>query len=119
MFVIANRFKVNPGYEAAFEERFRRRVHLVERMPGFIKWELHRPVGDGWYASVTYWESRAHHEAWRQSDAFKTAHGDRPPEGMFAAPNRLEMAEVVQSSYPPPAFAEALRQLHAASREVA
>jgi heme-degrading monooxygenase HmoA len=118
MFVIANRFKVNPGYEGAFEQRFRHRAHLVEGMPGFVKWELHRPVGDGWYASVTYWESREHHEAWRRSEAFATAHRDTPPPGMFAAPNVLEMTEVALSSYPTQAFTEALRQLHGDGREV-
>jgi heme oxygenase (mycobilin-producing) len=118
MFVIANRFKVNPGYEAAFEERFQNRVHLVEGMPGFIKWELHRPVGDGWYASITCWESRQHHEAWRNSEAFQRAHRDTPPGGMFTQPNTLEMWEIVQSSYPPQAFIEALHQLHGGGQEV-
>ena len=63
MFVIANRRKVNAGYEDMFEELFRHQAHLVEGMPGFFKWELHRPLGDGWYVSITYWESRQHHDA--------------------------------------------------------
>jgi heme-degrading monooxygenase HmoA len=63
MFVVANRFKVNYGYEDMSEERFRQCTHLVEGTARFIKWELHRPIGDGWYASITYRECRAHHEA--------------------------------------------------------
>jgi heme-degrading monooxygenase HmoA len=47
MLVITYRFKVNPGDEAAFEERFQNRVQLAEGMLGFIKWELPRPMGDG------------------------------------------------------------------------
>ena len=46
MFVIANRLKVNAGYEDMFEELFRHQAHLVEGMPGFFKWELYRPLGD-------------------------------------------------------------------------
>jgi heme-degrading monooxygenase HmoA len=119
MFVIANRFKVNPGYEAMFEELFLHRAHLVEGMPGFCKWELQRPLGDGWYASITYWESREHHDAWQRSEAFKTAHCDKPLEGMFAAPNALEMTEVVQSSYSPQAFLDAMGQALSESGGVA
>ncbi len=114
MFVIANRFKIKPGFEEAFEARFRNRAHLVESMPGFIKWELHRPIGEGYYASVTYWESRAHHDAWRESDAFRQAHqhSGAVEREMFAEPNVLEMKEVIQSSYPAEAFLENLRKLH-------
>jgi heme oxygenase (mycobilin-producing) len=119
MFVIANRFKVNPGYEAMFEELFLHRAHLVEGMRGFCKWELQRPLGDGWHASITYWESREHHDAWQRSEAFKTAHCDKPLEGMFAAPNALEMTEVVQSSYSPQAFLDAMGQALSESGGVA
>jgi heme-degrading monooxygenase HmoA len=119
MVVVANRFKVTPGYEAMFEERFLQRAHLVEGMPGFFKWELHRPLGDGWYASMTYWENHAHYEAWRCSEAFKMAHRDKPPKGMFATPNVLEMTEVVQSSYSPHAFFDAFRSAVSESDEVA
>jgi heme-degrading monooxygenase HmoA len=88
-------------------------------MPGFFKWELHRPLADGWYASITYWESRAHHEAWRRSEAFRTAHRDKPPKDMFAAPDAPEMTEVVESSYSPQAFLEAWQNVLSESDEVA
>ena len=71
-------------------------------------WELHRPVGDGWYASITHWESRAHYDAWRRSQAWKRAPRDQALEGMFATPSELEMTEVVQSSYSPLAFLDAM-----------
>jgi heme-degrading monooxygenase HmoA len=119
LFVIANRFKVNHGYEAMFEELFLHRAHLLESMPGFFKWELHRPIGDGWYASITYWESREHYDAWRRSEAFRTAHRDKPPEGMFAAATMLEMAEVVQSSHSPQAFLDAMGHVLSESDGVA
>ena len=119
MFVVANRFKVNAGYEAMFEDLFLHRAHLVESLPGFFRWELHRPLGDGWYASITYWESREYHEAWQRSEAFQAAHEEKPPRGMFAAPNVLEMSEVVQSSYSPRAFLDALGHVLRDDHEVA
>jgi heme-degrading monooxygenase HmoA len=119
MFAIANRCRVNPEYEAMFEELSLHRAHLIEGMPGFLKWELHRPLGDGWYASITYWESRAHHEAWRRSEAFMTAHRDKPPKDMFAVLGVLEMTEVVQSSYSPEAFLEAWQNVLSERSELA
>lgn len=119
IFVVADRFKVNPGYEEMCEERFLHSVHLVEGVPGFFKWELHRPIGDGWYASITCWESRAHHDAWRRSQLSTTLHREEPPTGMFAAPPVREMAEVVQSSYSPLAFLDALRYVSSERDEVA
>jgi heme-degrading monooxygenase HmoA len=56
MFVVANRFKVNAGCEAMFEDLFLHGAHPVENMPGFFRWELHRPLGDGWYTSIIYWK---------------------------------------------------------------
>jgi hypothetical protein len=31
------------GHEIDFEDRFKRRVHLVDRHPGFVRNEVHRP----------------------------------------------------------------------------
>jgi heme-degrading monooxygenase HmoA len=109
IFVVADRFKVNPGYEEMCEERFLHGVRMVEGVPGFFKWELHRPIGDGWYASITCWESRAHYDAWRRSQSSTMLRRDEPPAGMFAAPTVREVAEVVQSSYSPLAFLDAMR----------
>ena len=49
----------------------------------------------------------------------KTAQHEKPPPGMFAAPNVLEMTEVVQSSYSPHAFLDAWRNEFSESDEVA
>ena len=43
MIVVTNRIPVATGHEIDFEDRFRRRVHLVDRHPGFIRNEVHRP----------------------------------------------------------------------------
>jgi len=43
MVVVTNRIPVAKGHEIDFEDRFKRRVHLVDRHPGFIRNEVHRP----------------------------------------------------------------------------
>jgi heme-degrading monooxygenase HmoA len=43
MVVVTNRIPVSKGHEIDFEDRFKRRVHLVDRSPGFIRNEVHRP----------------------------------------------------------------------------
>lgn len=114
MIVVTNRIPVAAGHEIDFEDRFRNRVHLVDRSPGFIRNEVHRPrpmkldresgqwVPDpdeqGYYEVKTWWRSMEDFVAWTRSDAFKEAHRDRPPAEMFAGPNVLEIHEVFTST---------------------
>jgi heme-degrading monooxygenase HmoA len=44
MIVVANRIPVAKGYEKQFEERFKNRQRLVEQMPGFVKFQLLKPI---------------------------------------------------------------------------
>ncbi len=37
MIVVINRIPVASGHEIDFEDRFRKRVHLVDKSPGFIR----------------------------------------------------------------------------------
>ncbi len=110
MIVVTNRIAVSEGYEPEFEERFSRRVHLVDQAPGFIRNEVHRPrpvkfdhdtgrfVDDpnagGYYEVKTWWKSLGDFEAWTKSAAFSEAHKNRPPKEMFRGPNQLEVHEV-------------------------
>ena len=43
MIVVTNRIPVAQGHEIDFEDRFRKRLHLVDESPGFIRNEVHRP----------------------------------------------------------------------------
>jgi hypothetical protein len=43
MIVITNRIPVAMGHEIDFEDRLKHRVHLVDRAPGFVRNEVHRP----------------------------------------------------------------------------
>lgn len=96
MYVVANRVPVAPGWEQAFEDRFRRRAGQVEQQPGFLRMEILRPATEGApYVVLTTWESRAAFQDWVGSEDFKAAHRDPLPKEAFAGEGRLEQHEVV------------------------
>ena len=101
MIVVANRIPVAKGYEKAFEERFGKRLRLVESAPGFLRNEILRPIRGDHYVVLVYWETREAFEAWSQSDAFRQAHAEHPPAQMFSGPNVLEIYEVIMGSEVP------------------
>ncbi|MGO1173557.1 MAG: antibiotic biosynthesis monooxygenase family protein [Actinomycetaceae bacterium] len=54
-----------PGAEAEIERRFAARRRAVDEQPGFLGFELLRPVqGEERYFVVTRWQSREDYEAW-------------------------------------------------------
>ena len=108
MIVVSNRIPVAKGHEAEFAERFRHRAHLVEEHPGFVRLEICRPEpvsfhgepmgGSAYHIVLTYWESKEHFISWVQSEDFRTAHGQRTPDGMFAGESVFELHEIIQSA---------------------
>jgi heme-degrading monooxygenase HmoA len=113
MFVVTNRIPVAVGYEEEFESRFRKRAHLIDQSPGFIKHQILRPIArrfdhqtgawkdveeQGYYLVQTYWESEQTFWDWTNSESFRAAHSNRPPAEMFAGPNVLEIHEVSLST---------------------
>ena len=110
MIVVTNRIPVAEGYAEEFERRFKNRAHLVDRAPGFIRNEVHRPrpmkfdhergrfvpapEREGFYEVKTWWESLDDFESWTRSPEFAEAHRHRAPEGMFRGPSTLEIHEV-------------------------
>ena len=112
MIVVTNRIPVAVGHQIDFEDRFKRRVHLVDQAPGFVRNEVHRPrpmkfekgtwVDDketqGYYEVKTWWRSFEDFVNWTKSDSFKEAHRNRPPKDMFAGPNVLEVHEIFTST---------------------
>jgi heme-degrading monooxygenase HmoA len=88
--VVTNRIRVASGRESEFEDRFRRRANLVDRSPGFIRNEVHRPrpmrfdreLGEyvpdpsqpAFYEVKTWWRSFQDFEDWTKSAAFQKAH---------------------------------------------
>ncbi len=104
MITVANRIYVKQEYAEAFEQRFRERAGLVDKMPGFISNQVLRPVNDGDpYVVFTVWNSRQDFLNWVRSDTFVKGHaqsGTMPKEA-FSKSNVLEMHEVVQDTAHP------------------
>jgi heme-degrading monooxygenase HmoA len=114
MIVVTNRIPVAEGHQIDFEDRFRKRVHLVDQAQGFVRNEVHRPrpmkfdhtVGSfvpdpdkqGYYEVKTWWLTLEDFTAWTRSPAFAEAHNSRPPKEMFAGPSILEIHEVMEST---------------------
>lgn len=114
MIVVTNKIPVASGHEIDFEDRFRNRVHLVDRAPGFVRNEVHRPKpmrfdhetggwsrdadAQGYYEVKTWWRAFDDFVAWTRSDAFAEAHKNKPPREMFAGSSQLEVHEVFLST---------------------
>lgn len=114
MIVVTNRIPVAQGHEIDFEDRFRRRAHLVDRAPGFIRNEVHRPrpvkldhqtgtfipdpEAQGYYEVKTWWRTLDDFVAWTRSPEFAEAHKNRAPREMFSGPNVMEVHEVISST---------------------
>ena len=77
-----NAIEVPEGRGESLEERFRSRLGEVERMPGFLGFELLRPTaGETRYFVYTRWESEEAFRAWTESSAFRRGHSQRAGHG--------------------------------------
>ncbi|UUY02704.1 antibiotic biosynthesis monooxygenase [Svornostia abyssi] len=100
-----NAIEVPEGRGPALEERFAKRAGEVENMPGFLGYELLRPVeGETRYFVYTRWETEEDFQAWVQSAAFTRGHaqarsGEGPP---VAQHSSVLSFEVVQQVAPQP-----------------
>ncbi|HWI42652.1 MAG TPA: antibiotic biosynthesis monooxygenase [Nocardioides sp.] len=75
-----NAIHVPEGMGAHLEERFAARAGAVEGSPGFLGFQLLRPVaGEDRYFVVTHWEDQASFDAWREGDG-RAAHATKPGE---------------------------------------
>ncbi len=76
-----NAISVPPGAGQELERRFAARAGAVEGSPGFLGFQLLRPVaGEDRYFVVTHWADEESFAAWRDGDA-RAAHagdGERP-----------------------------------------
>lgn len=101
MFIAMNRFKVQPGSEAAFEEVWTSRDTHLPEVPGFVSFHLLRgPTKEDHvlYSSHTIWESKDAFEAWTRSEAFRRAHagaGQNRP--LYLGHPEFEGFEVMQT----------------------
>lgn len=65
-----NAISVPPHAQDELEKRFAARAHTVDGSPGFLGFQLLRPVaGEERYFVVTQWEDEASFAAWRDGSA--------------------------------------------------
>lgn len=70
-----NAIQPNPGMEQELERRFADRAGEVEKVEGFVSFQLLRPVsGETRYFVVTTWESDEAFMNWVTSPAFMKGH---------------------------------------------
>jgi heme-degrading monooxygenase HmoA len=73
-----NAISVPPQAHEELEKRFANRAHSVDGTPGFLGFQLLRPVkGEDRYFVVTQWEDDAAFEAWRDGPAIAAHSGER------------------------------------------
>jgi heme oxygenase (mycobilin-producing) len=112
--VVTNRIRVASGHESEFEDRFRSRAQLVDRSPGFIRNEVHRPrpmrfdraLGEyvpdpsqpAFYEVKTWWRSFQDFEDWTRSPAFTKAHESKSAKDGLVAQSEVDVHEVFLES---------------------
>ena len=77
-----NAIHIPEGAGPELEQRFAHRAHAVENSPGFLGFQLLRPIkGDDRYFVVTQWESEDAFAAWRDGPARAAHSGQHNPGG--------------------------------------
>ena len=77
-----NAIEVSPDRASELEERFAKRAGEVEKMPGFLGFELLRPVeGETRYFVYTRWASEENFQAWLGSQEFGKGHAQATTDG--------------------------------------
>lgn len=97
-----NAIEVPSGAGEELERRFAARLGAVENAPGFLGFELLRPVaGDTRYFVYTKWDSEESYQAWAGGPAREAhASGADRPKPVATGATLLEF-EVVQQAGPP------------------
>ncbi len=73
-----NAISVPPQAHEELERRFAARAHTVEESPGFLGFQLLRPVrGEDRYFVVTQWADEESFAAWRDGSAREAHAGER------------------------------------------
>lgn len=72
-----NAIEVPPDAGPELEKRFAHRAHAVDNQPGFLGFQLLRPVkGENRYFVVTQWESEEAFQAWATGPAIEAHRGE-------------------------------------------
>jgi heme-degrading monooxygenase HmoA len=91
-----NAIAVPPQAGPELERRFADRAHTVETAPGFLGFQLLRPVqGDDRYFVVTEWADEESFAAWRDGDA-RSAHAGQHGQPVSNGASLLEFEVVLE-----------------------
>jgi len=72
-----NAIEVPPNAGPELEKRFAHRAHAVDNQPGFLGFQLLRPVkGENRYFVVTQWDSEEAFQAWATGPAVEAHKGE-------------------------------------------
>jgi heme-degrading monooxygenase HmoA len=75
-----NAIEVPPGAGPELEKRFAHRAGTVEKSPGFLGFQLLRPIkGEDRYFVVTHWESDEAFQAWATGRGVEAHAGQANP----------------------------------------
>ena len=95
-----NAIEVPEGAGAELEQRFAARASTIKDSPGFLGFELLRPVsGDTRYFVVTHWETDEHFQAWSQGPSRQAHAGSAGAKPVATGASLLEF-EVVEMISP-------------------
>ncbi|BCJ44822.1 hypothetical protein GCM10010168_16350 [Actinoplanes ianthinogenes] len=95
-----NAIEVPEGAGPELEKRFAARQGAVENEPGFLAFELLRPVaGDNRYFVYTKWESEEAFQNWSQGSA-RAAHAGERAKPVASGASLLEFEVVQQVTKP-------------------
>jgi len=73
-----NAIEVPEGAGPELEKRFANRLHAVDGQPGFLSFELLRPVkGEERYFVVTHWDTEESFQEWLKGPAMEAHSGER------------------------------------------
>jgi len=98
-FVAINVLAVPEAMRETLEERFAARAGEVDKMPGFQRFELLRPVeGTDQYLVLTHWDDKASFEAWVNSESFGKGHTQHSSGGPAAAGSEVWQFEIATHS---------------------
>jgi heme-degrading monooxygenase HmoA len=94
MYIAMNRFEIALGKEEEFERRWRERDSYLDEVEGIRQFRLLRGAPRDTatlFLSHSEWDSVDAFDAWRQSDAFRKAHGQTPmPKGLILGHPKFE-----------------------------
>lgn len=94
MIIVSNRVQIPESRTDLFIDRLKN-SYGIEESTGFVELRVLKPIDAEEYITMTVWKSLDEYEAWRDGEAFERAHTDRSTDETFAAPNKVEIHEVV------------------------